>query len=88
MPTMRPCTVLGEGYHEITDFCEENREPLFITENGQDSLVIMSIDMYEAQMGRLELYNALERGLCQIENGETISKEELYKHLNSLIAQE
>jgi hypothetical protein len=44
------------------------------------------IDTYEESIGRLELYNALEIGLNQIKNGETISKEELYNHLNSLIA--
>jgi PHD/YefM family antitoxin component YafN of YafNO toxin-antitoxin module len=85
VPAIKECAVLGENYREIADFCEENREPMFITENGRGKLAIMSIDTYEESMGRLELYNALEIGLNQIKNGETITKEELYKHLNGLI---
>jgi PHD/YefM family antitoxin component YafN of YafNO toxin-antitoxin module len=87
MPVIRGSTVLGENYREIADFCEENREPMFITENGRGKLAIMSINTYEENMGRLELYSALEVGLNQIKNGETTTKEELFKHLNSLIAQ-
>jgi predicted transcriptional regulator len=45
----------------------------------------MSIDTYEETVGRLELYSAIEAGLNQIKNGETITKDELYKDLNSLI---
>jgi PHD/YefM family antitoxin component YafN of YafNO toxin-antitoxin module len=85
MPVIKASAVLGEKYREIADFCEENREPIFITENGQGKLAIMSIDMYEESIGRLELYNAIEVGLNQIKNGETITKKELFQHLNSLI---
>jgi hypothetical protein len=58
---------------------------MFITENGEGKLAIMSIDTYEENMGKLELYNEIAVGLNQIKNGETIPKEELFKHLNSLI---
>jgi len=85
MPAIKGSAVLGENYREIADFCEENREPMFITENGQGKLAIMSIDTYEESIGKLELYNAIEVGLDQIKNGETITKEELYNHLNGLI---
>jgi PHD/YefM family antitoxin component YafN of YafNO toxin-antitoxin module len=85
MPVIKGSAVLGENYREIADFCEENREPMFITENGQGKLAIMSIDTYEESIGKLELYNAIAAGLNQIKNGETITKEELFKHLNSLI---
>ncbi|GHV77729.1 hypothetical protein AGMMS49942_25500 [Spirochaetia bacterium] len=87
MPAIRGSTVLGENYREIADFCEENREPMFITENGREKLAIMSIDIYDEKMGRLELYSALEVGLNQIKDGETTTREELFRHLNSLIAQ-
>jgi PHD/YefM family antitoxin component YafN of YafNO toxin-antitoxin module len=85
MPAIKASAILGEKYREIAEFCEENREPIFITEDGKGKLAIMSIDTYEESIGKLELYNALEVGLNQIKNGETITKEELFNHLNSLI---
>jgi PHD/YefM family antitoxin component YafN of YafNO toxin-antitoxin module len=85
MPSIRGSADLIENFHEIVNFCEKNREPVFITENGQGKLAVMSIDTYEEKMGKLELYNALEAGLNQIKNGETITKEELFKDLNTLI---
>ncbi|GHU25857.1 hypothetical protein FACS1894172_14730 [Spirochaetia bacterium] len=85
MPAIKASAILGEKYREIADFCEENREPMFITEDGKGKLAIMSIDTYEESIGRLELYNAIEVGLNQVKNGETITKEELFNHLNSLI---
>ena len=85
MPAIKASAILGERYREIADFCEENREPMFITEDGKGKLAIMSIDTYEESIGRLELYNAIEVGLNQIKNGETTTKEKLFKHLNSLI---
>jgi len=35
-------------------------------------------------MGRLELYQAIEVGLNQIENGETIPEEEMLEHIRNL----
>jgi PHD/YefM family antitoxin component YafN of YafNO toxin-antitoxin module len=66
MPVIKGSAVLGENYREIVDFCEENREPMFITENGEGKLAIMSIDTYEERIGRLELYNAIEAGMNQM----------------------
>jgi len=38
----------------------------------------------EELMDRLELYQAIEVGLNQIENGETITEEEMLEHIKSL----
>jgi predicted transcriptional regulator len=43
------------------------------------------MDTYEETVGRRELYHAIEAGLDQIKNGETIPEDEMFKHLNSLI---
>lgn len=32
---------------EISDFCHEKREPVFLTKNGHRDLVIMSVETYE-----------------------------------------
>ncbi|MDR0877980.1 MAG: type II toxin-antitoxin system Phd/YefM family antitoxin [Treponema sp.] len=85
MPAIRGSNDLIENFQEIVDFCEENREPVFITENGRGKLAVMSMGTYEETVGKIELYNAIEAGLNQIKNGETITKEELFEDLNNLI---
>ncbi|MCL2343406.1 MAG: type II toxin-antitoxin system Phd/YefM family antitoxin [Firmicutes bacterium] len=62
MPCIRSSTDLRNNYNEISTFCHESREPVFITKNGQGDLAVMSIDAYEALNGKLELYRLLSEG--------------------------
>ena len=63
MPTIRPSADLRNSYNEISEFCHEYSEPVFITKNGKGDLAVMSIEVYEQLKGRLELYSLLEKGL-------------------------
>lgn len=63
MPTIRPSADLRNSYNEISEFCHEYSEPVFITKNGKGDLAVMSIEVYEQLKGRLELYGLLEKGL-------------------------
>ena len=62
MPNIRSSTDLRNHYNEISTFCHEEREPVFITKNGQGDLAVMSIEMYEMLSGKQELYRLLEEG--------------------------
>lgn len=62
MPNIRPSADLRENYNEISDFCHENAEPVFITKEGKGDLAVMSIDMYERLCGKQELYALIEEG--------------------------
>jgi len=42
---------------------------------------MMSVEAYEELIGRLELYNSLQAGLDQINNGEFIEEEEFLDNL-------
>jgi PHD/YefM family antitoxin component YafN of YafNO toxin-antitoxin module len=84
MPTIRKSADLRNNYSEISEFCHNYREPIFITKNGKGDLAVMSIETYEELMGRLELYQAIEVGLNQIENGETIPEKEMLEHIRNL----
>lgn len=63
MPTIRPSADLRNKYHEISEFCHQYSEPVFITRNGQGDLAVMSIETYEMLTGKMELYNLLDEGL-------------------------
>jgi PHD/YefM family antitoxin component YafN of YafNO toxin-antitoxin module len=84
LPAIRKSADLRNNYGKISDFCHKYREPVFITKNGEGDLAVMSIETYEELMGRLELYEAIEVGMYQIENGETITEEEMMEHIKNL----
>ncbi|MCL2805877.1 MAG: DUF433 domain-containing protein [Treponema sp.] len=71
---------------EIHEYCQNNRQPVPATGNGQGNFVVMTQEMYDEMTGnsRKELYNALQAGLDQINNGEYITEEEHFKHLDEL----
>ena len=71
MPNIRPSADLRNKYNEISEFCHQYSEPVFITKNGKGDLVVMSIETYEALKGRLELYHLIEEGLEDARMGRT-----------------
>lgn len=48
MATIRPCADLRNSYNEISKICHETKEPVFITKNGYNDLVILSNELYES----------------------------------------
>lgn len=72
MPAIRPSADLRNNYNEISEFCHEYSEPVFITKNGKGDLAVMSIEVYEKLKGKLELYTLLEKGLQDDRNGDVI----------------
>ena len=60
MPAIRNCSDLVNNFNEIIDFCQIYREPVFLTNNGQGKLAVMSIEAYEELAGKLELYKLLD----------------------------
>lgn len=71
MPNIRSSTDLRNCYNEISTFCHESREPVFITKNGQGDLAVMSIETYETLNGKLELYRLLDEGMADVKAGRT-----------------
>jgi len=81
MPAIRNSIDLQNNFNEIREFCQNYREPMFLTNNGQGELAVMSIDTYEEINGKLELYQAILKSLNQIRNGETIPEEEMMRKI-------
>lgn len=71
MPTIRPSADLRNNYNEISEFCHQYSEPVFITKNGKGDLAVLSIETYEKLCGKFELYNLLNDGLKAEKAGET-----------------
>ena len=47
MALIRPCADLRNCYNEISRICHETKEPMYITKNGTNDLVVLSDEAYE-----------------------------------------
>ena len=71
MPTIKSSAGLRNNYNEISRFCHNYPEPVFITKNGKGDLAVMSIEAYEESTSRFELYSLLKEGLDDIDKCHT-----------------
>ncbi len=69
MPSIRPISDLRNSANEISDFCRQTREPVYITRNGTGDMVVMNIEEYERQMALIDLYGKLAVAEQQIADG-------------------
>jgi len=70
MPKIIPIKDL-KNTSEISEMCHVAEEPIYITKNGYGDMVIMSIEMYESTMKRLNMYRDLELSEKQIDAEKT-----------------
>ena len=71
MPNIRPISDLRNNAAEISDFCRQTREPVYITRNGSGDMVVLSIEEYERQMALIDLYGKLAVAEQEIAAGAT-----------------
>ncbi len=69
MPTIKSSAELRNNYSEISNFCHEYPEPVFITKNGKGDLAVMSIEAYENLAAKFELYSKIKEGLDDAVSG-------------------
>lgn len=69
MPIIKSSADLRNNYNEISTFCHDYSEPIFITKNGKGDLAVMSIETYEELVSKYELYTKLKEGLDDVKVG-------------------
>ena len=85
MPVIRNSADLSKTYNEISDLCHKYREPIFLTKNGEGDLAVMSIETYEEIAGHNELYKLIQEGIDDIENGRTLSENEVIRNMQTAL---
>ncbi|MBQ7432768.1 MAG: type II toxin-antitoxin system Phd/YefM family antitoxin [Lachnospiraceae bacterium] len=71
MPNIKSSADLRNNYNEISSFCHNSSEPVFITKNGKGDLAVLSIEAYDQLMSRFELYGLIQDGLKDVKAGNT-----------------
>ena len=69
MPSIRPISDLRSNANEISDFCRQTREPVYITRNGTGDMVVISMEEYERQQALIDLYAKLAASEAEIAEG-------------------
>ena len=69
MPIIRPISDLRNNFTMISETVHSDDEPVFLTKNGVGDMVVMSLDHYERQLARLELYQKLSEAQDEINRG-------------------
>ena len=78
MPAIRPSSDLRNKYNEISKFCHNNSEPVYITKNGKGDLAVLSIETYEKLVGKYELNKLLNEGLDDIKRNEVLTSDDAF----------
>jgi prevent-host-death family protein len=71
MPVIRPISDLRNNFTNISETVHADDEPVFLTKNGIGDMVVMSLEYYEKQLARIELYQKLNQAQDEIRNGST-----------------
>jgi len=83
---IKPSTALRNEYNDISRFCKEKKQPVFLTKNGEGDLVVMSIETYSYREEMLDLREKLlEAEAAKISGAKTYTIEEVSKKLKELI---
>ena len=59
MPSIRPISDLRNNANEISDFCRQAREPVYITRNGTGAMVVLSMEEFRRKQALIDLYGKL-----------------------------
>ena len=81
MPNIKSSTDLRNNYNEISSFCHQTGEPIFITKNGCEDLVIMSINSFNKFIEKYELYKLLEQSESDFTNDRTLTFDDSMRSL-------
>lgn len=68
MTKIRPVTDL-RNTKEISNLCRETSEPIYITSNGREDMVIMSVETYEREKMLLDVYRKIGEAEQQLVDG-------------------
>ena len=84
--TIRPKTALQTDLGEITRICLEKAEPVYLTQDGEGELVIMSIETFEKREAmfnlRAKLMDAEQQRMSGVEPYTTSQVREYIKGLH------
>jgi len=84
---IKPSAAIRNNYRRVADYCIETGQPVFLTNNGEGELVVMSIQAWKEERQRI----LVEEALLQVEAEEKAGvrrytpAEEVFSELDRII---
>ena len=80
---IKPSAALRNDYASISNLAKETEEPIYITKDGEEDMVLMSIDAFEKREQILQLRAKVQKAEQErISGAETLSVSEARKRLS------
>jgi len=87
VPALVPVSDLRQGTSRVLKDLKKSNKPLFITQRGRATAVLMSLDAYERSEAERELLLLLARGEKEIAAGVGHSLDQVLAEADSLLAE-
>ena len=58
---IKPSSAIRNNYRQVADYCIQTGQPIFLTNNGEGELVVMSIQAWQKEQQRAQVEEALLR---------------------------
>ena len=81
MAIIRPSADLRNHYKEISELCKSTNEPIYITVNGKEDTALVSASLIDELYQTIRLMQMINQGLNDIQEGQTMTLEEVKKQL-------
>lgn len=78
---IKPISYLKAKTADVINSVNENQRTIFITQNGEAKAVVQDIKSYENTQNTLSLLKLIIQSENDIENGNIISQDEMFKNL-------
>lgn len=85
MPIIKPCADLRNNYNEISKLCHKTNDPIFITKNGVNDLVLLSDESYELLKKRTITEDELDAAIEEKLNKQFPTFEEYKAYVDNCI---
>ena len=83
---IKPSTCLRNEYNDIAEFCKTEKQPVFLTKNGEGDLVVMSMEAYSYREEMLDLREKLlEAEASRLSGAKTYTPDEVNSRIEEII---
>ena len=83
---IKPSTCLRNEYNDIAEFCKTEKQPVFLTKNGEGDLVVMSMEAYSYREEMLDLREKLlEAESSRLSGAKTYTPDEVNSRMEEII---
>lgn len=85
---IRPSSDLRNKYSEVSNQCKESKEPIYITVNGREDTVLLSIAEFKRMKAELELLRMLSEAEEDVREGNVKNIEDVFTPLKKKLGVE